>query len=214
MRAINLLPRDDSRRRRGGGESPNTLVITGVLMGVVLTAVFSALFLMASGKVSEKRAALKDKNAELAAIPTPPPTELKSQEDFAADKQQRLAALNGALARRVSWDRVMREFALVLPDDVWLKNLSAKSPLSPSTAGAVAPATTPGAGSALPPATGFTIEGYTYSHAAVARLLTRLQVVPDLKNVQLQSSEQAKVGGRLLVHWRIVADLRAPGATS
>jgi Tfp pilus assembly protein PilN len=212
MRAINLLPRDDSRRR-GGGEAPNKLVIAGVLMVVVLTAVFSGLFLMASGKASQKRATLKDKQSELASIPTPPPTELKTQEDFAADKKQRVTALNGALGRRVAWDRVMREFALVLPDDVWLKSMSAKSPLSPSAAGAAAaPAT--GSGSALPPATGFTIEGFTYSHAAVARLLTRLQLVPDLKNVQLQSSELAKVGGRQLVHWRIVADLRAPGATS
>jgi Tfp pilus assembly protein PilN len=212
VRAINLLPRDDSRRR-GGSETPNTLVIVGVLMVVVVTAAFSALFLMASGKVSHKRATLKDKQAELASIPTPPPTELKTQEDFAADKKQRVTALNGALGRRVAWDRVMREFALVLPDDVWLKSLSAKSPLSPSAAaGPAAPAT--GGGSALPPATGFTIEGFTYSHAAVARLLTRLQLVPDLKNVQLQSSELAKVGGRQLVHWRIVADLRAPGATS
>ncbi len=211
MRAINLLPRDDSRRR-GGGEAPNKLVIAGVLMVVVLTAVFSGLFLMASGKASQKRATLKDKQSELASIPTPPPTELKTQEDFAADKKQRVTALNGALGRRVAWDRVMREFALVLPDDVWLKSMSAKSPLSPSAAAAAAPAT--GSGSALPPATGFTIEGFTYSHAAVARLLTRLQLVPDLKNVQLQSSELAKVGGRQLVHWRIVADLRAPGATS
>jgi Tfp pilus assembly protein PilN len=212
MRAINLLPRDDSRRR-GGVARPNTLVIVGVLMVVVLTAVFSGLFLMSSGKVSQKRATLKEKQSELASIPTPPPTELKTQEDFASDKKQRVTALNGALGRRMAWDRVMREFALVLPDDVWLKSLSAKSPLSPSAAGAVAAPPT-GSGSALPPATGFTIEGFTYSHAAVARLLTRLQLVPDLKNVQLQSSELAKVGGRQLVHWRIVADPNAPGSTS
>jgi Tfp pilus assembly protein PilN len=212
MRAINLLPRDD-RRRRPGADSHNTIVLAGVLMAVLLTAVMSALFLMSSGSVRDKKAQLKQKQAELSSIPTPPPTELKTQEDFAADKQQRVAALNGALARRVSWDRVMREFALVLPDDVWLKNLSAKSPLSPSGTGAAATTPTTG-GSALPPATGFTIEGYTYSHAAVARLLTRLQVVPNLKNVQLQTSELAKIGGRVLVHWRIIADVRAPGATS
>src|SRR5207247_10795231 len=34
----------------------------------------------------------------------------------------------------------------------------------------------------------FIMQGRTYSHDGVARLLSRLQVVPDLTNVQLQSS--------------------------
>ena len=38
----------------------------------------------------------------------------------------------------------------------------------------------------------FTIQGRTYSHDGVARLLSRLQVVPDLTNVQLISSTKSK----------------------
>ncbi len=36
--------------------------------------------------------------------------------------------------------------------------------------------------------TGFTLKGYTYSQDGVARVLSRLMVVPDLSNVQLASS--------------------------
>jgi hypothetical protein len=61
-------------------------------------------------------------------------------------------------------------------------------------------------------ATGFTLDGYTYSHPAVARLLSRLAVVPDLVNVQLQQSMLTKVAGDAqAVHFVIVADVRQPG---
>jgi hypothetical protein len=61
---------------------------------------------------------------------------------------------------------------------------------------------------------GFNIEGYTYSHDAVARLLSRLSVVPDLEQVQLVTSERAKLGNRTVIHFRIGANVRAPGASS
>ena len=58
----------------------------------------------------------------------------------------------------------------------------------------------------------FTIQGRTYSHDGVARLLSRLQVVPDLTNVQLQSSTLAKVGGQNVVDFSIAADIKVTGA--
>jgi Tfp pilus assembly protein PilN len=72
-------------------------------------------------------------------------------------------------------------------------------------------ATVPVPASTSVAATQFTIDGFTYSHAAVARLLTRLAVVPDLVNVQLQQSTLSKVGAANAVHFVIVADVRRPG---
>jgi hypothetical protein len=60
-------------------------------------------------------------------------------------------------------------------------------------------------------ATQFTLDGYTYSHPAVARLLSRLSVIPDLVNVQLQQSTMTKVGVAKAVHFVIAADVRQPG---
>jgi len=132
---------------------------------------------------------------------------VKTQTALAADKQARVSALSGALSRRVAWDRVFRELSLVLPNDVWLATISGKAPVPSSSA--VAPA--PAAAGATIAATGFTIDGYTYSHPAVARLLSRLAVVPDLVNVQLQQSTLTKVGTAQAVHFVIVADVRRPG---
>ena len=58
------------------------------------------------------------------------------------------------------------------------------------------------------------IEGYTYSHDAVARLITRLSVIPDLKNVWLVSSSRAELLARSVVTFVIKADVRPAGATS
>jgi Tfp pilus assembly protein PilN len=206
MRAINLLPRDDARR---GQKKTQWAVIVPVVLAVLLSAVLSVMFLSASGKVKDRKASLAAAQAELAAIPTPDASKVQTQNALAADKQTRVKALNAALTRRVAWDRVFRELSLVLPDDVWLETLSGKSPISPSLATPPPAVTTTAVA-----ATEFTIDGYTYSQPAVARLLGRLSVIPDLVNVQLQQSTLTKVGQTQAVHFTIAADIRTLGSGS
>jgi Tfp pilus assembly protein PilN len=204
MRAINLLPRDDVRR---GPQKTQWIVLVPVVVAVLMTALLSAAFLSASGKAKDKQAELTSLQDVLHAIPTPDASKVRTQSALASDKQARVTALSAALSRRVAWDRVFRELSLVLPDDVWLATLSAKAPVPSSSAAVPAPAAP---GSALA-ATQFTLDGYTYSHAAVARLLSRLNVIPDLVNVQLQQSTKTLVGTASAVHFIIVADVRRPG---
>jgi len=213
MRAVNLLPKDSARR---AGPPVPTAVAATVIGGLVLVSLMiSVLLLGAHGKVKSRQLELAQKQAELAAIPVPAQSRLQQQDALVADKSARVAALNAALSKRIAWDRVLREFALVLPDDVWLLSMSATAPSSatatPATsASSTSSSTTPALGGQL----GFSIEGYTYSHDAVARLLTRLAIVPDLQQVQLVSSEQAKLGNRTVIHFKISANVRAPGASS
>lgn len=206
MRAINLLPKDDARRT--GKQKKQWIVLIPVVIALLLTVALAAAFLNASGKVKSKQAELTGLQAELAAIPTPDVSKVQSQNALAAEKQTRVTALNAALSHRVAWDRVLRELSLVLPSDVWLTTVSAKAPVSSS----VATATAAPAGAVA--ATGLTLDGYTYSHAAVARLLSRLAVIPDVTNVQLQQSQLSKVGSAQVVHFTIAADVRSPGTSS
>ena len=204
MRAINLLPKDDARRN----QKTQWIVIVPVVAAVLMTAVFSAMFLSTSGKVNDRKAELSSLQMQLAAIPTPDASKVRTQNALAADKQARVTVLNAALSRRVAWDRVFRELSLVLPDDVWLSTVSATAPVSSSVA------TPPAAAGPSVAATGLTLDGYTYSQPAVARLLTRLAVIPDLVNVQLQQSTAAKIGTTPVVHFTIAADVRKPGGRS
>ncbi len=202
MRAVNLLPRDHGQRTIKKESLP---VLVGACSAVLMLAVLGAMFMMGSGKIAAQQRNLDDLNRRFQALPPPPPGPTAAEQALAGEQSARVTALSAALASRVSWDRVFREFSLILPDDVWLTELSAKSPISPATNAASETGTgTPSE---------FTITGRTYSHDGVARLLSRLQVVPDLTNVQLVSSTLAKVGNQDVVEFSIAADIKSASGT-
>jgi len=202
MRAVNLLPKDHSQN---GGSLPSASVLVGVCVGVLVAAIVGADFMLQSGKVTNEQRTLDALQAKVDALPVAPEGPSAVQTQLAGEHSARVSALSAALGSRVAWDRVFREFSLVLPDDVWLTNLTAHSPVSPSAAPGTA--TTDGTPSE------FSIQGRTYSHDGVARLLSRLQVVPDLQNVTLISSTMSKAGGQDVVEFSIVADLRTASGT-
>jgi Tfp pilus assembly protein PilN len=197
VRAVNLLPKDDGRRGKVGVENNNPALVGGVAGVVLVTAILAFWFLTASTGVADKQKRFDAVQAELAATPVPPPNAPGSSA-LAQEKTARIAALSTALSGRLAWDRVLRELSLVLPDDVWLSSLSASAPI----AGAA-----PGAGA------GFVINGRTYSHDGVARLLARLAIVPHLAGVQLQhSSLTTTETGRKVVEFAIAATVKGAGA--
>ncbi len=197
MRAVNLLPRDDGRRQRSGSTQNNPLVVGGVAGTVLVSAILAAWFLTASGGVADNQKRRDAALAELAATPVPAPTTPGSSQ-LDQEKSARIAALSAALAGRLAWDRVLREISLVLPEDVWLTNLSGQAPTA---------AAAPGSSGT------FTINGRTYSHDGVARLLARLALVPELTNVQLQHSvAETTETGRDVVGFTITATVKAAGS--
>jgi Tfp pilus assembly protein PilN len=199
MRAVNLLPREEGQRAIKKESLP---VLIGACSGVLVAAVLGAMFMMGSGKVAAQQRKLDDLNRTYQALPPPPPGPTTAQQQLAGEQSARVSALSSALTSRVAWDRIFREFSLVLPNDVWLTTLMAKSPISALTnasTGGTAPSE-------------FMLQGRTYSHDGVARLLSRLQVVPDLTNVQLVSSTLATVGGQDVVEFSIAADIKVAGA--
>ena len=204
MRAVNLLPRQQVQRKR---ERTNTVALGAGIGGAVVVLVLAAGFLLANRSVNRQRDALSTARAVLAATPAHHVSAETNafRSSILNQREQRSLALAAAIGKRVAWDRILRRTTLVLPDDVWLTNVIGTMPLE-GTASTVAPATTP---SALPAAaTAFTLQGSTYSQAGVARLLARLQVVPDLKNVQLQSSIATVIGTQRIINFTIVSDIR------
>ena len=205
MRAVNLLPRDSGRSSR---KSPKPVALVGGIGGAVVLLALGGLFMKTSGDLSTKEAELANKQAELASMPRPeaPSATPDDTAALAAERAPRVAALSAALGQRISWDRVLRRFALVLPDDIWLQTLTMVGP-DPAGAGAAAA----GAEAAEQ---GFAMTGRTYSHDGVARLLARLTALPDLENVQLKTSQVTAVGTQKLVEFTIVATVKAEGASA
>jgi Tfp pilus assembly protein PilN len=194
VRAVNLLPRDEAKR---SFEAKRGVVFGGVGGAALATVVLGSMMMSAGGSVSTKQEELDGLRAQIAAIPAIPVIDTSRDDALAAEKGARIGALSAALSGRMAWDRVLRQVSLVLPEDVWLTNLSAAAP---------------DAAQAAAGASGFTLTGATYSQNGVARFLSRLAVIPDLGNVRLQSSQSQLVNDRDLVQFTILADVRAPGA--
>jgi Tfp pilus assembly protein PilN len=201
MRAVNLLPKDHAQKAVG---LPSTPVLVGICAGVLVTAGLGTDFMMQSAKVAKEQRKLDALQARVHQLPEAPAGPSAGATQLAGEHSARVSALSAAMANRVAWDRIFRELSLVLPDDVWLTTLTAQSPAAGASS-----STTGG----LP--TQFAVTGRTYSHDGVARLLSRLQVIPDLQNVTLVSSALDEVAGQKVVEFNIVADIRtASGSPS
>jgi Tfp pilus assembly protein PilN len=203
MRAFNLLPKEEVRAEKESKQSAIPHVIVA-LAGVLVFAALAAFYLSSSAAVTKKSGELDDLRGDLASLQVPEtqPQAPTEGANIDSERSARTAALSTALADRLAWDRVLRELALVLPADVRLATLDATAP-SPGSAGAA----TSGAVSS------FRVTGTSVSQASVARLLSRLQVIPELQNVQLEfatASEDPAVPG---VNFAITASVRQ-GAVS
>jgi Tfp pilus assembly protein PilN len=195
MRPANLLPSDLAREgaHRLGLPAP---AIAAVGAGLAVAGALTFMYMGAHKTVVDRQTELDALQAQIAAVPQPKPVRQSTIDPaLGAEKDARQAALDSALSGRVAWDTILRELSLVLPSDVWLQTLSAKG----SAAGTV------DANGAPTSSTGLTLTGYTYSQAGVARLLSRLALVPKLSNVQLQTSSSATVDTRQVVSFSIAA---------
>ena len=194
MRAVNLLPVD----ARVGRRRPPSAPVAVAAVGVLAVSLLVMGFVSARSDVDKREQELAGLERELAASRRAAKPE-PAQTGRAAERDQRFTALNDAMSQRLAWDRVLREVSLVLPDDVWLSNLAAGG----GPAGdAAAPAP---AGQAV------TFTGFTYSQESVARLLTRLGLVPNLGNVKLQRSSVTEVGSQQIYGFTVLADVISGG---
>lgn len=193
MRAVNLLPADAAQRKSIRKEDP--AVVIGSALGVIVLVALVAGFLNVHSKVTAAQGRLTAVQLELAKLsehkrPAQAPSRPVHVQPIipapavVAQQQPWLTAISSAMSTRIAWDRILREFSLVLPTDVSVTSMSLTAPVATAIG-------TPSGSSAQ----GLTIAGTTFSHDAVARLLSRLMLVPDLTNVTLASSSAAAATG-------------------
>jgi Tfp pilus assembly protein PilN len=191
MRAVNLLPRDLQYAKSIRNEDP--AVVVGSALGVVVMIALGGAFMNAHSKANAQEARLTQARLQLAQLsqqkhpqrttprPQIPITPIVPPPAVTGQEATWLSAVSSVLSQRIAWDRVLREVSLVIPDDVTLESLTMTSP----TGAAAAPAA-----GAPAPTQGFVISGSAYSYDSVARLLSRLALVPDLTSVTLTGSNQ------------------------
>jgi len=200
MHAFNLLPKEEVRAEKESKQSAIPHVIVA-LAGVLVFAALAAFYLSSSATVTSKTGELDDLRGELAGLQVPEqqPQAASEGADIDSERTARTAALSTAIADRLAWDRVLRELALVLPEDVTLVTLDATAP-SPGSAGST--------GSSV---NSFRVTGVSVSQASVARLLSRLQVLPELQTVRLEFATESEDVDKPGVNFAVTATVRPGG---
>jgi Tfp pilus assembly protein PilN len=194
MRAVNLLPKELQTRKSIREEDP--AVVVGSALGVVVMIALGLAFYVEHNAASKQQARLNTARLELAQLsikqhhekpkpkkPAVPITPLVPPPSVTGQEATWLSAVETNLSQRIAWDRVLREVSLVMPDDVTLTSLSMTAPATPTVI--------PGVVTTPPPtgaAQGFSIAGDAFSYDSVARLLSRLSLVPDLTDVTLTNT--------------------------
>lgn len=207
MRAFDLMPKEETREKGG---RVGLAKIAVALLGLVLFAGLAAAYLFTGAAVMTKQGELDDLRAQLAELDVASEEPTSEAPALAGQGQARTTALSAALAIRIAWDRVLREVSLVLPEDVWLTQLSATTP-NAAQGGAGAPPTAV-AGSTSP--NSLTAVGLARSHESVALFLSRLESIPELTMVQLQASTGADSETGRVYSFTILAGVDPLGAPS
>jgi Tfp pilus assembly protein PilN len=219
MRAVNLLPVE----QRAGGKSirqEDPAVVVGSALGAVVMIALIGSFMTAHGKANANQKKLTTDRIVLAQLterrkleeaklkpvkPSAPVTPIIPPPAVTGQEAAWLQSVSQVLDQRIAWDRVLREVSLVVPTDV---TLSALTMTAPSSAAATAGTTS---------SQGFVITGSAYSYDSVARLLSRLALVPDLENVTLSNTSAGSTAtGNTAVQFNISASVKgapAPAAT-
>lgn len=190
MRPVNLIPPED---RRGESAPLRTGALVYLVVGAFVAVLVgvTAMVLMgnkiADGKADVARLEREDAAALAKA------QRLAPYIQFQTLAEQRVETVKSLADSRFDWERVMRELSLVLPEDVWLVNLTATAAPGVALEGGGGGAS--GLRTAVPgPA--LELAGCATSQEAVAGFVTVLKDIDGVTRVGTASSEIAgKEGG-------------------
>jgi Tfp pilus assembly protein PilN len=175
MRPVNLIPPD---QRRGDNAPLRTGPVAYIVVGALALVLLGVTMLvLASNDVAEKKDELVTLRHEDAAAQARAEA-LAPYAQFQAMSRQRVETVTSLADSRFDWPRVMRELALILPDDVLLSNLTAG-------AGAAGGESGEGLGVAGP---SLELSGCTVGQDSVARFVAALKDIDGVTRVGLESS--------------------------
>jgi Tfp pilus assembly protein PilN len=180
MRPVNLIPSDE---RRGDRAAMRTGVFSYILIGALAAAVLG----IAAVALTSKQ--IKDRKAEVAQLQVQEQqAQAKAQSlaaftQFRAAQQARSDTVNSLASSRFDWQRVMNEFARVIPSNVWFVKI----------AGTADPTVTVADGPDIQsresiPGPALELQGCATGQDAVAGLIASLEDIDGVTRVGLDSS--------------------------
>jgi Tfp pilus assembly protein PilN len=121
MRAVNLIPPEE---RRGAGMRARAGLVSYLLVGALVATLAGVTALVLTNReVSERQAEIAQLEQEEATARERAES-LRAFADFRTVQESRTATVTSLAQSRFDWERVMRELSLILPEDVWLVELT------------------------------------------------------------------------------------------
>lgn len=179
MRPVNLIPLED---RRGENAPLRTGALVYLVVGAFVAMLIGVTSLVLVGNtISERKVELtqlKREDADAVAEAQ----RLAPYVQFQRFSEQRVLTVASLADSRFDWERVMRELALILPDDVWLVKLegSAAAGAGEDSGGGLRDSV---------PGPALTLEGCARGQEGVAAFVTTLKDIDGVTRVGVQSSE-------------------------
>ncbi len=187
MRPVNLIPSEErpgERRPMRGG--PLAYVIVGALAAAVIGV---AALAITGNQISESKAEIASLEEERVVVEARAQA-LDAYTQFHTLREQRVATVTSLAESRFDWERVMRELALILPDDVWLTNLTGTAASGVSVEGSTSISLR---GSIPGPALELT--GCATSQDAVAGFIQALEEIDGVTRVGVPTSVLGEASG-------------------
>jgi Tfp pilus assembly protein PilN len=186
VRPVNLIPKEERtegvRPMRSG---PTAYIVLGALVAALLgvTALVTT-----NNRISDLKAESTRLEADIASTEAEA-QELQAYVDFQSVREQRVSTVTSLADSRFDWERVMRELALILPDDVLLTSLTASA----------SPGVGPGGAAAVSlrssiPGPALEINGCAKGHEGVAGFIQAIKDIDGVTRVAVPSSSE---GGEL-----------------
>jgi hypothetical protein len=202
MRAVNLLPVNE----RGRAFQPTRTQVV-VIGAVALAGGLGYWGYSAHADASHAQAALATAQTERDQVEAVL-QKRKADGSGAVSLAGGLGFVAGAALARTDGERLLRRVATVTPETVRYGNL-----VLDAAAGETAAAAPAATGAAATSAASLTLDGFTFSHTQVARLMARVATVPGLGEPHLLSSKVELKSGRNLIHFTVLTPLESTTTT-
>jgi Tfp pilus assembly protein PilN len=180
VRPVNLIPPEERRGDRAPSRTGSFPQLIVVALALVLAGVTGVV--LTNNQISDREAdvaTLEAREAETQARAEA----LRPYAEFASVQEARQATVTSLAQSRFDWERVLRELAIVLPNDIWLTKLSGT--VGPQVQLDQAAATSIGEDVAGP---ALQMVGCGASHEAVARFIEALRDIDGVTRVGLGKS--------------------------